>query len=383
MVFFLVYEVNFLVSQDIDNQLIQKQRNDIDFTNLLIESTDSNSLSIEKLQLINAKIERRNLLINTLDQQVKDINKNINQNSDSIKYLEEFLYKLIDEYETMIYFAFKNKGSFNELMFILSANNFNQAYKRYIYLKQYYNHRKSQVILIKRTRVELDSKIKLLELDRVAKKDLLKVKRRENDYLDEEIIQKSSIVAVLERKKDEILKEMNKQLDVISKLNQNISDIVEMRNEYMQELDKKWLRKVNDDFQSFQGKLPWPVDQGVILSYFGEHEHPVFNGLKVVNNGIDISTLEGSFAKAVHEGIISKIVSIPGANKAILINHGDYFTVYSNLENIVVKVGDKVNKGDQLGKIFTNMSENHITLLQFQIWHKSSKLNPVYWLKNT
>jgi septal ring factor EnvC (AmiA/AmiB activator) len=136
---------------------------------------------------------------------------------------------------------------------------------------------------------------------------------------------------------------------------------------------------ISAEFGKNQGRLPWPTTTGVITSSFGNHPHPTIDGVTINNNGVDISTKKGANALCIFDGAIRQVIDIPGANKAIIIRHGNYLTVYQNLESVFVKKGDTVKKGQKLGKIYTNSAEN-TTTIHFEIWNESTKQNPALWL---
>jgi murein hydrolase activator len=140
---------------------------------------------------------------------------------------------------------------------------------------------------------------------------------------------------------------------------------------------------VSDKFEANKGKLPWPIERGVITSTFGEHDHPVLKGIKVRNDGVYISTTQGSAARTIFDGVVSKIISIPGKNKAIIIRHGDFLTVYSNLKDVTVNVGDKLKAKQKIGTIFSDADDDNKTVLELQIWQGAVKQNPEAWLSGS
>lgn len=369
----------------------KKIQQNIKFTNdLLAETSETAKKSLNRLKLINKRIYNREVLLNTLNSEVRFINRSIDNKSDSIKLLKKELSGLTKEYEKMILYAAKNMKTYDKMIFIFSADDFNQAYKRLVYLQQYVSFRKKQVELITNSREKLkQQKSELLET-KTEKQQLLNLRQKENSQLIKERLQQTNILKHLNSEIGTIKQKLEKEKRISGDLEKSVSKTIDQINNELARSKRTAISNNSDyhttreykgtNFAKYKGKLNWPTEHGVVLSYFGEHPHSFLKGIKVVNNGIDISTTKGAYAKAVFKGTVSKIVTIPGANKAILLCHGKYFTLYGNLETIDVSVGDEVSVNQKLGKIFTDKSDNDITLLQFQIWHLNHKLNPIRWL---
>ncbi len=377
---FLFLQTAFLFAQSYDdNQFLKNHLKEIDFTNKLLQYAEGSSkLSVNNLKLLQKKINKRRTIVKTLDDEISLINERIQVKSDSIQRLEKYLESLKEEYVKMIYYAYKNRNSYNKLMFVLSADDFNQSYKRLLYLKQYSSYRKVHVELINNTRNDLENQLDQLKEERYKKERLIKKRQLEENILAQDKQKENTLIDYFNEQEDQVIKLIDEKRKVSEILSNSIIQTINKQYEKVSKLNKE----KNSRFEERQGIYSWPLDKkGIILNHFGKQKHPFLKGIQIVNNGIDISTMPEASAISIADGVVSKIVSIPGANKAILITHGDYYTLYANLVDITVNVGDTINRADRIGSIFTDKSDNNITLLQFQIWYKNKKLNPEKWLK--
>ncbi|OFX48080.1 MAG: hypothetical protein A2046_05890 [Bacteroidetes bacterium GWA2_30_7] len=379
--------------KDLEKKRLQNQK-DIEYTNKLLKETKKNTeSSYNNLLILNQKITFRQDIIHSISAEVKLLENKIDDNRLVINSLEADMKKLKDQYAKMIIHAYKHRNSYDNLMFILASDNFNQAYKRLKYLQQYSEYRKKQADLINQTQIVLRSKISELEVKKNEKELLLKSKQEENIMLTLEKSEQDKIITTLKDKESELKKQLTEQIETSKKLQKEIERIIAEEVKKAAERAKtKTTTKasatssfdltpeeklISDKFDSNKGLLPWPTERGIITGLFGEHPHPVLSNITIQNNGIDISTTEGASVRAIFDGEVSKIVTIPGANKAILIRHGNFFTLYSNLATVSVKSGDHVTTKQIVGKIDT---EGTKTTLHFELWQESNKLNPAIWL---
>ncbi len=399
--------------KDLEKKKAQLQK-EINATNQLLNETKKNKkLSLNQLVTLNQKIEIREELITTIAYEVNEINSSINKTNTSINNLKKEIEKLKAEYEKMIYYAYKNQSAYTKLMFIFSAKDFNQAYNRMKYFEQYSEYRKKQALIIQKTQNNLAEKVKELEAKRSELKALLGEKEEEKKTLTIEKSEKEDVLIQLQEKEGQLKADLKKKQEDANKLQKEIKRIIEeeikrareeavlaaknakaknppnpknnttkenpkeVKNENVLTLTPE-AQKLSDNFELNKGKLPWPVAEGVIIEYFGEHEHPVLKGIKVKNDGIDISTKVGSAVRAVFDGEVTGVISIPGAGKAIIVRHGEYLSVYSNLSETNVKKGDKIKTKQNIGTALTD--EDNKTSMELQIWKGSILLNPIGWI---
>ncbi|MEA3480079.1 MAG: peptidoglycan DD-metalloendopeptidase family protein, partial [Bacteroidota bacterium] len=372
----------------------KKLEEDIKFTNqLLTQTRKTRSTSLNELIILNNQIRKRESLINTLDNEVAYLDRQIELNNDSIRKLSNNLQKLKEEYARMIYYSFKHKNTYDRLMFIFSAEDFNQAYRRLKYFQQYSEYRKTQVKLIEQTRVELDLKVREYKSQKADKKVLMDKLMAEHAVLTKDKQALNSTVVQLGNKEKNLKQKLRQKQKDAARLENAIKDIIaeEIRLAAERARKETSMKKADDmsltpvefelstNFASNKGKLPWPSARGIISGTFGEHPHPILKHVKVKNNGINILTTEGEHARAVFEGEITRVMTVPNYNNVVIIRHGEYLTVYSNLTDVFVKRGDKVSTMQQIGKIYTDPAEAK-TELHFEIWKAKALQNPSYWL---
>ena len=375
---------------NLEKQRIQKEKEkkqlhkDIELSTKLLEETKkTKSVSLNQLQVLNKQIKARKRLIRVINSEIIVLSKQVGELNDVIRSLEKDLQSLKDEYAKMIYHAYKNKDSYSRLMFLFAAENFQQAYRRLRYLKQFSQHRKTQAELIMRTKESLSNKVSDLEFKKNEKNELLKSKQQENRTLNSEKTNKTKLIGNLRAKESELKKQIQAKQRTAERLNKAIEDIIKKEIEARRK--KKTLdltpeaKALSTKFETNKGKLPWPVEKGLITGVFGKQSHPVLKGIEINNNGIDIKTNKGSEVRAIFDGTVSGVVSIPGANKAVIIRHGEYLTVYSNLKKVYVNRGDKISTKEHIGLVHTNELDGNAEV-HFEVWKNTTKLNPALWI---
>lgn len=365
----------------------EKAREQIKYTNRLLNETRQNeTYTLNKLQLINKQIHFRNNLIATYNHEIDFLDSLINENAQIIAALDNDLAEIKNEYAEMIRFAQKNRNSYDKILFLFSSKDFNQAYKRMMYLQQYTEYRQKQGALILEIRDLLDKKVLDIEKRKSEKQLLIDGKLQEANQLNKEKEQQGQYVNSLQKKQKELQKALQEQQKIEEQLNREIERIIE---EEAQKSKGKGVagfmltpeqKLISGQLEQNRGRLPWPVERGVITERFGVHAHPVLKTIQVKNSGIDISTSSGARARSVFDGEVSRVFAISGGNMAVIIRHGNYLSVYSNLKEVFVKVGDRIKAKQELGIIFTDKNNGGDTSLKFQIWKESQKLDPELWL---
>jgi len=365
---------------------------------LLEEAKKTEKQTLSKYKILNKQIELRTNLITGINSEVGVLADFIDQNAWLVSSLNTDLEDLKKEYASMILFAQKNQTNYSKLLFVLSSNSFNQAYKRLMYLRQYTEYRKRQAELIQWIRDLIQMKVGRLQMQRTEKETLLLAKQQEAEKLNKEKKQQGQYLTTLQQKQKEFEKKLREQQKIEAQLSNEIQKIIEEEvqkaKERSREKEKQTGKKSTSNvyemtpeeklasglFEQNKHRLPWPVERGVITDHFGVHEHPVLKNIQVKNNGIDISTAQGSIARAVFAGEVSKVFVVSGGNYAVIIRHGKYLTVYSNLVNVRVKSGDKVSVKQTIGTISTDIGEDDKTVLKFQIWKENVKQDPEDWI---
>ncbi|MFT6814690.1 MAG: septal ring factor EnvC (AmiA/AmiB activator) [Sphingobacteriales bacterium] len=372
-----------------------KLNQEIALTNQLLEKTQKNkTTSLDALVTLNKKISSQEKLILNLEKEVSLINNQIGSTSGKIESLQEELQQLKVQYAHMIRFADKNKDAYNQLMFIFSAQGFNQAYKRMRYIQQYSGYRKKQAEIITGTTTELSAKLIELESQKQDKNKLLLEVQAEKVKLDSNKGKQASLVKSLQEEESKLKKEIRAKQQASDKLKNAIEAAIKRELEEARkraEANKKGSssglnltedqKKVSAAFTAAKGQIPWPVEQGIVTERFGTHAHPVLSGIMVKSDGIDIRTQSGAKVKSVFEGKVTGILSIPDYNTMIMVNHGEYLTVYAKIGEVNVQKGDYVKKGQVLGTVFNNESSSK-SEVHFQILKVSTmqKQNPESWI---
>jgi len=374
---------------------------DIKYTNKLLKKTKKNKeKSLVYLKALSTQLKNREELLQMLNIEISFIEKQIGETTIKIvenrKIIEEKkkeLIKLKQDYAKMIYYADKNKHSFDSWVFIFSSKSFNQAYKRLKYLKQYTQHRKIQAEIIIRIKEELKKDIvdlenqKLnLQKDKENKKILIGSKKIEVKELETQKTDKKTLIKKLKKSESRFKKELQKQQLASKELDEKIRKIIEEEIKKARAKEKKEgftltpeAKRISDNFLENKGTLPWPLDKGIIVQGFGKQQHEVFKNIEIYNNGIDIATDEGAKVRAVFDGKVSRIFLIKGEGKVILINHGEYFSVYSGLTEVSIQMEEKIYSKQEIGTVMTDKNKQK-THLHFEIWKNYEKQNPSHWL---
>ncbi len=354
-------------------------------TKLLEQASTTRQSSIEHLNLINRRLELRRSLLRTIESEMNAIDRSISDGQNRIIKLESELGEAKGSYAKLIRIAYRQRMSHQRLMFILSASDFNQAYRRIKYLQQYSRSRQNQIDLIQALSQEIADEITDLEAQRDEKVVLLAQRRNEANELSNESRQQNSVVQQLQRRENQLKQELASQQKIardlqyaIEKLIREESTVADGRVIY--ELTPEE-RIISDQFQLNKGGLPWPIERGVVTGFFGEHAHPVLKGIKVQNNGIDISTVEDAEVRSIFNGTVRQVLTVLGSNNVVLIRHGNFLSVYANLSHVYVRQGDEITTKQLIGRVFTDNDENN-SILHLEIWEENEKLDPLLWLSS-
>lgn len=375
-------------------QTKQKLEKEISLSNQLLEETKkTKNLSLNELSILQSRIRQRENLIATLRKQLEITENKLQRTSRELEKTEGTLAGLKKEYAQMISFAYKNRNGLNQLMFVFAADDFNQAYRRLKYLQQYSALRQNQIKRMNETQDKLSKQKMQLEEEKSEKIGLLDAERKQQLILAAEKAQIDQTVKKISQTEKNLQAEIREKEQAALRLKKQIEAIIaeEIAKNQSNKNAKPGISKdklmtltpeeqlLSNSFTQNRGRLPWPVERGVVSSYFGKQNHPVLKKVIINNNGIDIACPAGSKARAVFEGVVVSVNKITPTNNAVILRHGDYFTVYSNLDQVSVQRGDKVNTREDIGKVHTDKSEGK-TELHFEIWQGKTLLNPSLWL---
>jgi len=399
--------------------------------NLLNESlrktSSSKTLTLKQVNALNSQIQLRERKISTISSEMRLIERQIQENTQEIKKLEDQLEKLKKDYASMIRFAFRNKNGYNKMMFIFASQDFNQAFKRIKYLQQFSESRKNQAKEIEATQKTIQAKITELALNKKEKSSLIDDQEKERSTLNAQKADKSKVVSGFASQEKEYKQEITKKQQEASRLARAIQAAIRKEIEEEQRRAAEAARlvaereaakakaeadrakaagepvkpvekvakvaapktasgvlsatpeaaKLSNEFMGNRGKLPWPVSQGTITQGFGQHTYG--KGVKMENNGLNIRTNSGAAVRAVFDGEVRSVVQMMGAGYAVIIRHGKYFSVYSNLRSVSVSRGQKVTVKQTIGTAATDPDEG-TTEVHFEIWEGSAPINPTPWL---
>lgn len=392
--------------RELENKKNQIQK-DIDYTNQLLNITKkSKSNSLVHLVTLNKKITYRSEMISTISTEIHGVDKEIGSVSTNIDSLNNRLDRLKKQYASMLYYAYKNQSSYTKLMFIFSSDDFNQAFKRIYYLRQLSDYRLRQRDLIVELQDSLNGKKSNLQNVREDKNKLLTTQERQIKELDKEKNEQVNVLNSLASKEKKLRADLKEKQKKQQQLSAKIEEIIKREIEAAREAARKKAAststaskstknvvgvnsaavllntpetiKLSADFENNKGQLPWPVEKGIISSSFGRHAHPVWHDVYVNNNGVDINSSKGAKARAIFDGRVITVFMVFG-KYAVLIQHGEYFTLYSNLENVFVKKDDKVITKQPIGTVQTNEDEGK-TELHLEIWRGGNKMDPEGWI---
>lgn len=416
-IIFLCFSTSVFCQTKAINEMKNKQKNTlkkIEMTGKMLDETKkSTTTSLNRLKMLNEQISMRQSLINQINNEIQLIDNEIKKMHEEIELQQKKLASLKEEYAQLMYHTYLRKDSHDKLMFILSANNFSQSYRRLRYLQEFSNYRKEQGKQIEQLTIELNEKLSAMEMAKNEKKLVLQRRENENNNLKNEENKQKNLVSELKKKENVLLKELKQQQKQINDLNNKIANLIaEEERKARERAEKERLARekaarekaisegkkpkqastekqeykltkeeqlISGNFEKNKGRLPWPVSKGIIVGKFGIQQHPVLTYVTTNNKGIYIQTKEGEDARVVFEGEVTQRFSIPGNNNAVIIKHGNYRTVYSNLTEIYVKEGDKVKGKQKIGKIYTDSEENK-TELYFMVWKEKELQNPELFL---
>ena len=367
-------------AQEARKARLQKEIEIID--SQLRTNASKSSSALNRLALVRKKMDARKELLEESDRQIAGYNKAIGAMEKEIKAAQQRLDTLSEYYTRLVRSAYKNRNTKVWYMYILASDNLGQAFRRYGYLRDLSAQMKVQAEKIIEAKAALESeKASLQELKKEAEA-VRKERAEEVARLQAEETDSRNLVNQLERNRKKYQGELDRKRREVDALNREIERII--RNAMggsksgkasgSKEIDIK----LANEFKANKGKLPWPVE-GPVVDRFGQNYHPVYTKIKLhFNNGINIAVSPGTGVKAVFDGVVKQIVVMPGYNKCVLIQHGDYFSFYCKLGTVSVKAGDKVKTGQEIGTVDTMNGE---TQLHFQIWSGRTPQNPEIWLR--
>ncbi len=375
------------------SELLKKQEKilleKIEHTKVLIDQTRATKkLTLSEINIVNRQIKYRQKLIDNynfqlrkMDEKIQEINRQVNSLVNTNKILRE-------EYKKMLLYAFKNRDPNYKFLYIISASTFSEAFHRMKYIQHYKDYRLKQIERIKKTQNNLTIKKEELNKEIIKKKNLLEIKKKEKlNYQTDKNSQLISLDKIRDNEQNlaaELEKNNKKRNEIVKAVKKAIEDEIKA----LEKLKKAKFAltpegiAMSKSFNKNKGRLIWPVERGEITSKYGRHQHHLVSTAFVDNNGVDITTSKNANVRAVFEGKVTSVLIIPGAGRVVMVSHGEYRTVYANLQEVYVKKGDQVKAKDKLGKLLAK--ESGISESHFEIWRilasGMSTVNPSFWL---
>lgn len=379
---------------------------------VLKKTSTQKNVNLKQLQVINSQINAQKKQIGLLNDDLKLLDKELTTLGAERRKLDQDMERLKKEYAKMIYEASKRTISLNNLIFLFSANTFNQFVLRYKYLKQYTDARQNQARQMEALKVQIAAQQERIAAKKDQQKVLLDDRMAEAQKLSTMQTQKNTVVSELSKQESELRAELAKSRQQAAMLDRSIKEIIEReRRERLArekaarekaereraareargeepapvaEAEKLDLSGMTDEevklassFTASKARLPWPV-RGFVTEHFGRHAHPVLKGIIVDNLGVDIQTNAGEPVRAVYDGIVLDVNNMPGYGYVVAVQHGDYMTIYAKMKSASVRPGQRVKVRDAIGVVATNGEGT--SELQFQVWKNTTKLNPESWL---
>ena len=380
---------------------------EIDETNKLLNKNKQNTNdALNRIKLLDRQIASRKKVIALLNLEIASLGEEIGSKEIQTQSLKKDLETKKQHYAASIRKMYLHKNNTDNLLFILASQSFAQSFRRMMYLKAYSDWQKKQADEIVEKQKVVDEDKKILAANRNDKLNLLSMRQSEEEKLTKEEENKKAEVEVLEKNKKKLQADLTKKENRAKALNRQIEKIIaeevaKSEREAKAEKATKAIsgknrtanvkggyamteseRTLSSSFAGNKGRLPFPLKGNYkIVGYFGVHHHKEFSKIETNNNGIDIETTAGNDAKAVFNGVVSRIFTLPGYNNSIIIRHGNYLTLYSNIDQVYVKQGEPVNTGQSLGKIYTDEEKGNSGLLHFEIWKEQTKLDPMEWIR--
>ncbi len=396
-----------------------------DAEDLLNSTKKKKENSMNELKLLNRKIDMREEVITTIAQQVTSVNTELTQTNRAIQAMQDDISELKKQYAQMVYYTYVHDQDYKPLHFIFSAESINDAFQRVQYIRSFHGFRKDQITAIEDVSEDLQAKIAHIENEKVEKESLLAKEEKEKKKLDDEKSKKDSALKKLSTQEKDLKKQIDKKKKDAVSLKNKIQAIIaeEIKKEKQRAAEeaakkeaeaKKAAEKANTttgttttpqtpvqtkekpaeqinlgltpemqliskNFSGNKGKLPWPVERGTITERFGTHPHPVLKDVMVENNGIDIATADGSLVRSIFDGEVVNVIFNPSFQKGVIIKHGEYYSVYTNLSDVTVKAGDKVTTKQKIGTAWEDPEEGK-TEVHLEIWKGTVILDPALWI---
>ncbi len=356
--------------------------NEITYVDNMLKSTaKEKEESMNAIKIIGNKLNLRESVIRGMRDEINLLNERIDLNTLAISMMEKDQADLKNDYARAIINSYKSQKENPELVYILSAKDFNQGYKRLKYLQQVAKFRRRETEIIMELKEQIQSTKDRLQADLSKLSDLKARQEQQKNLLQSEQQKKQQMVKSLSKKEKQLQKELEEKKRIADKIEKEIARLMEAERKKPVKSDSTpEQRLISENFAENKGRLPWPVEKGIITSQFGIQKHPVLKYVTEDNIGIEITSMGKTPVRTIFKGEVARVFSIKGGNAAVIIRHGKYMTVYQNLVDLKVKPGDKVDTKQEIGSVFCEPDNGNKAILKFMIFEEKEKLDPEQWI---
>ena len=374
-----------LISGQTKSELEEQRKRtleEIAYVDKMLKTTEKEKIeSLNALRMLGNKLSLRENVIKSMGKEIDLLNERIEINRIALEMMEEDLMVLKNDYSQAIVNSYKWKKVNPEIVYILSSKDFNQGYKRLKYLQQVTKYRRYESEIIGELKEEVEGTKERLEKDRIRISDLQKTEMQQKDLMKNEQTRKQKILKSLGNKEKQLQKELAEKKRIARRIEEEINRIIEEeKKRALKSALTPEQKLIGENFYDNKGRLPWPVEKGIITAHFGIHQHPVLKYVTEENKGIEITSEGKITARSVFKGEVSAISAIAGANMTVIIRHGNYLSVYSNLVNVKVKKGDKVETKQDVGEVYSDPGTEKNSTLKFMIFEQKNALDPEQWI---
>jgi len=356
--------------------------NEINYVDNMLKSTaKKKEESMNAVKIIGNKLNLRETVIRGMRSEINLLNERIDLNNLAINMMESDLVDLKNDYARAVINSFKSQKENPDLVYILSAKDFNQGYKRLKYLQQVTKFRRKESEIIMELKEQVQATKLRLQSDLLRISDLKSREEQQKNLLQSEQERKQEMVKSLSKKEKQLQKDLEEKKRIAEKIEKEISRIIEEERKRAIKSDNTPEQKlIGENFAENKGRLPWPVEKGIITSQFGLQKHPVLKYVTENNIGIEITSLGKTAVRSIFKGEVTSVLSIKGANMTVIIRHGKYLSVYENIVDLKVKRGDKVETKQEIGNVFYEAENGNKAILKFMIFEEKEKLDPEAWI---
>jgi septal ring factor EnvC (AmiA/AmiB activator) len=349
--------------------------------NMLKSTAKKKAESMNEVKIIGNKLNLREMVIKGMREEINLLSERIDLNTEAINMMESDLVGLKNDYARAILNSYKAKKENPELVYILSAKDFNQGYKRLKYLQQVTKFRRRESEIIMELKEQVQTTKDRLQNDLLRLSDLKSKEEQQKGLLQSEQERKQQMVKSLSTKERQLQRELEEKKHIADRIEKEIARLVEEERKRVIKSDKTPEQKlIGENFSENRGKLPWPVEKGIITSQFGIQKHPVLKYVTENNIGIEITSLGRTSVRSIFKGEVAKVFSVQGANMIVIIRHGKYLSVYQNIVDLKVKTGDRIETKQEIGFVYCDKENGNKSILKFMICQEKEYLDPESWI---